>query len=197
MAKSVIAIDVDEVLSPFVEGLVAWHNTHYGTAYSINDFFTYNFHQVWGGSLELAIDKSCRYFENRDPAVGKPLVDAKRVLKHLQQDYELLVVTSRMLTHKTLTETWINEHFPNMFKQIILCNHWAKDGGQALKKSQACLIHGAKFLIDDLPQYVEDAAAEGISGLLFGDYPWNQQVNQHDQIHRVANWQAVENYFYS
>lgn len=196
MAKTVIAIDVDEVLSPFVEGLVAWHNAYYGTAYTLHDFITYNFHQVWGGSLELAIDKSCLYFENRDPETAKPLLNAERVLKRLHQDHELVVVTSRMLTHRSHTEAWINEHFPNIFQQIILCNHWSKEGGQSIKKSQACLTHGAKFLIDDLPRYVEDAASEGISGLLFGNYPWNQQFNPHAQIRRVANWQAVEDYFY-
>ncbi len=194
MAKPVIAVDIDEVLSPFVSGLVPWHNSQYGTALQFADFNTYQFDKVWGGDRDAAIAKSAYYFENRDPTL--PLADAARVLKRLQQNYELIVVTSRMLQHKTQTESWIREHFPNTFAAVLLCNHWSKDNGPAIKKSTACLAHNVQYLIDDLPHYVEDAVSEGISGLLFGDYPWNQAAPNHPKINRVADWQAVEQYFY-
>lgn len=198
MSKKLIAVDIDEVLSPFISGLVEWHNLQFGTVYRVSDFTSYNFHHIWGGSLETAIDKSRHYFENRDPEVCRPLANAQQVLNRLHQNYELIVVTSRILEHKLQTESWIKEHFPNIFAEIILCNHWIKDKNknQTIKKSQACLTLGAQYLIDDLPVYVEDAASEGISALLFGNYPWNQQVADHPQIQRVIDWQSVEAFFF-
>jgi 5'(3')-deoxyribonucleotidase len=193
MSKPVIAVDVDEVLSPFVNGLVPWHNAKYGTNLQFEDFHSYQFNKVWGGDLNEAISKCAFYFENREPV--SPLNDAVDVLQKLQKSFELIVVTSRMLQHKSQTESWIDEHFPNIFSAVLICNHWNKDGGPAIKKSTACLNYGARYLIDDIPHYVEDAVSEGVSGLLFGNYPWNRSVTQHPNINRVANWQAVANFF--
>jgi 5'(3')-deoxyribonucleotidase len=191
----VIAIDIDEVLSPFISGLAPWHNRRYGTSFGVQDFHTYEFHKVWGGDQELAIRKCSDYFENRGHV--PPLPDAVRVLTRLKQNFELIVVTSRMLIHKTLTEEWINTHFPDIFSHILLCNHWDKhNAGPIIKKSAACLQYGAQYLIDDLPHYVADAIEAGMTGLLFGEYPWNQTQLPHPQIQRVAHWPAVESYFY-
>lgn len=191
MQKPVIAIDIDEVLSPFVPEFVVWHNQHYGTEYRLEDFHTYEFYKVWGGSREEAIIKGCDYFETRGAV--EPLADSVAVLNRLRHHYDLMVITSRMLTQKAKTEAWIAEHFPGIFQEIVLCNHWSKNSHEPMmKKSEACLLHGAQYLIDDLPSYVEDAATAGIQGLLFGQYPWNQQVLAHPQIQRVADWRAIE-----
>lgn len=195
MVKPIIAIDIDEVLAPFVSGLIPWHNLRYGTDFRFQDFHTYEFHKVWGGDRELAISKCTDHFENRGTV--QPLPDALRVLTRLKQDYVLMIITSRNLTHKSITENWINSHFPDIFQEILLCNHWDKDSsGPIIKKSAACLLHGAQYLIDDMPYYVAEAASAGIHGLLFGDYPWNRQTLTHSQIHRVSNWLDVENFFY-
>ncbi|MBS0351011.1 MAG: hypothetical protein JSR33_07490 [Proteobacteria bacterium] len=193
MAKAVIAVDVDEVLSPFVSGLAPWHNAKYGTHLQFEDFHSYQFNKVWGGELDEAISKCAFYFENREPVA--PLKDAVAVLQKLQKKYQLIVVTSRMRQHQSQTEAWVNQYFPNIFKAVLLCNHWNKDGHPAIKKSTACLNYGASYLIDDLPHYVEDAVSEGIAGLLFGDYPWNRSVIEHPNINRVVNWQAVADFF--
>lgn len=197
MAKKIIAVDIDEVLSPYVDGLVYWHNAKYGTQLQFNDFSSYEFHRVWGGNLEVAVAKSDEYFENRLPATAMPLNNAQQALTQLKKNYDLIVVTSRKLVHKSKTVSWIEEHFPNYFQEIIICNHWAKDSGPSMKKSEACLLHNAEYLIDDLPHYIKDAATAGINGLLFGNYPWNQQIPVHPKIKRAIDWTAVLNYFYS
>lgn len=194
MRKPVIAVDVDEVLSPYIDGLIHWHNREYGTALQVNDFHTYEFHKVWGGSRDEAIAKGTAYFENRGPV--QPMAEANSVLTRLQQHYEFIVVTSRPLEHKPQTEEWIQQHFPKIFNTIVVCNHWTlNNSGPVIKKSAACVTHGAHYLIDDMPHYAADAAAAGIKALLFGNYPWNQQPASAPQIQRVANWLAVEDYF--
>jgi hypothetical protein len=195
MLKPIIAIDIDEVLSPFVSGLVTWHNREFGTSYQFKDFMSYEFHKVWGGDLDSAIHKSSFHFENRDEVA--PLEDAVKVLTQLKKGYELIVVTSRMLKHRSQTESWLEQHFPGIFSKIVLCNHWdrSENPGPFLKKSTACLQYGAQYLIDDAPAYIEEAAVAGIQGLLFGEYPWNQQIQAHPLIQRVNHWQAVLHYF--
>ena len=174
--KAVIAVDIDEVLTPGLPGLITWHNLNYGTTLHLNDFYTYEFHKILGGDRDSAIAKCVLYFESSEPT--QPFADAIRVLNRLKQDYELIVVTSRMLKHKLQTEAWINRFFPNVFKSVSVCNLWRQTGNNlpSIKKSTACLELGAKYLIDDLPHYIEDATLNGISGLLFGEYPWNQRI---------------------
>lgn len=193
MSKPIVAVDIDEVLSPFVPGLTDWHNRQYGTALKVDDFHTYEFHKIWGGTVDTAISKSAAYFESREPV--PPLDDALSVLSRLQQNYEFIVVTSRMLLHKTQTEAWIREHFPGIFKEIVICNHWTLDkSSPRVEKSAACIERGIEILIDDSPKYIEDVSAKGMTGLLFGDYPWNRRITDHPRIARVHNWAAVENY---
>ncbi len=80
----------------------------------------------------------------------------------------------------------------------MICNHWNLDKqGRVIQKSTACLEHNAQYLIDDLPYYIQAAASAGITGLLFGDYPWNQHFSSIQPVERVPNWQAVENYFFA
>ncbi len=196
MTKTVIAVDIDEVLMPNIPGLIIWHNFNYGTNLHLNDFYTYEFHKIWGGDRDSAIAKCAHYFENSKTI--HPFTDAVRVLNRLKQDYKLVIVTSRMLKHQPQTEAWISQFFPNIFTSILVCNHWKRDNiSPSIKKSAACLQLGAKYLIDDLPSYIEDVVVEGISGLLFGQYPWNRETTNHPLISRVTDWQAVENYFYS
>lgn len=195
MTKTVIAIDIDEVLTPTVPALVDWHNLNYGTNLHFNDFHTYEFHKIWGGDRDSAIAKCAYYFENSQST--PPFADARRVLTRLRQDYDLIVVTSRMLEQRMQTEAWLNQYFPSIFTSILVCNHWKRDNASpTIKKSAACLQFGAKYLIDDLPSYIQDVTNEGIYGLLFGHYPWNQQIADHPLVSRVTDWQAVEDYFY-
>jgi 5'(3')-deoxyribonucleotidase len=196
MLKPVIAIDIDEVLSPFVDGLITWHNREFGTSFHFQDFFSYEFNKVWGGDLESAVGKCSLHFEIREPVL--PIENALRVLNSLKKSYELIIVTSRMLKHKSQTEAWLEQHFPKIFSAIVHCNIWDKsqDPRPILKKSVACLQYHAQYLIDDAPMYIEEAAGTGIQGLLFGEYPWNRQIQDHPLIHRVNNWDAVEHYFF-
>lgn len=60
--KIIIAVDLDEVLGYFIESLCVFHNEVYGTNYTIDSFFSYNFVDVWGGSVDETFDKVIYYF---------------------------------------------------------------------------------------------------------------------------------------
>ena len=52
-----IGLDLDEVLSRFVLGLVEYYNSTYKTSLKLEDFHSYKFWEVWGGTKEDTIKK--------------------------------------------------------------------------------------------------------------------------------------------
>lgn len=52
MIKPIIAIDIDEVLAYFIPALLIYHNEHYETDLTVDSFYSYEFHKVWGGTKE-------------------------------------------------------------------------------------------------------------------------------------------------
>lgn len=51
--KPVVAVDVDEVLAQFTAKLADFHNDTYGgTSLTVDSFVSYEFHKVWGGSVQ-------------------------------------------------------------------------------------------------------------------------------------------------
>lgn len=52
-SKPIIAVDIDEVLAQFIPKLADFHNDIYGgPSLSTESFVSYEFHKVWGGSIE-------------------------------------------------------------------------------------------------------------------------------------------------
>jgi 5'(3')-deoxyribonucleotidase len=199
--KQTIAIDMDEVLAPFVSDMILWHNHKFDTHLQLNQFKSYNFTEVLGGTYAEALAISDEFHLSRQPYKIKPLTGAKEALSQLKSHYQLILVTSRPLQHQDYIEKWINYHLPNIFNHIILCNHWTQNE-IAIKKSTVCQQYGADYLIDDLPQYVDDVTHCGITGLLFGHYPWNQINNQDEENQkfpkaylRVKDWKDVIDFF--
>ena len=52
-----IGVDLDEVLGDFLSSLIQYHNTNYNSVLSREDFHSYKFWEVWGGTKEEAIQK--------------------------------------------------------------------------------------------------------------------------------------------
>ena len=54
MPKRTIAVDVDDVLFPFVPEIIVHYNGLRGAAFRMEDFSKYHFSEVWGISEEEA-----------------------------------------------------------------------------------------------------------------------------------------------
>lgn len=52
-----VGVDLDEVLADFLPSLMDYHNENYGTDFKKEDFHSYQFWHVWGGTREEAIQK--------------------------------------------------------------------------------------------------------------------------------------------
>jgi hypothetical protein len=58
MCKPIVAVDIDEVLAQFIPKLAEFHNDVYGgNSLTIDSFVSYEFHRVWGGTVEECSSK--------------------------------------------------------------------------------------------------------------------------------------------
>lgn len=176
--RKVIAVDLDEVLGSFVPQLCLFHNHKYGTSLTPEDFNSYCFDQVWGGSRSSADDKMHEFFESDfflgDTAAGKsgqgiPCIEgALRVLQKHAAHFELHIVTSRQHVLQEHTRRWVSANYPGLFAELHFGNHFSKDGVQT-SKPDLCKAISAVVIIDDNMRYATECAAAGIPAYLFGE----------------------------
>lgn len=173
MPKLRIAIDVDDVLVPFMETFVKHHNDRYNSSYVVGDFYTLHWHKIFGGTAEEAIRKDRIFHAEQHIRQVSPLEHAKHNLDLLAEEFDLVVVTSRRLELEETTLDWLDEHFPNYFSEVAFCNHWAPNE-ESITKSEMCKRLGAVALVDDNIDYILECVQQGMLGILFGEYAWNQ-----------------------
>lgn len=190
MPNPTIAIDLDEVLSPFVADLMTWYNKTFKTDFSFDQYTTYNFAEIWGCTKEESVEICNDFHHSRDIKEIIPIPNSVEALALLKDKFDLVLVTSRPLQHLDYTNSWINHYHPNVFADVVLCNHWTSIG-KAVKKSEVCKKINANYFIDDLPHYVEEVANCNIKSLIFGNYPWNQKPINHENIQRVSGWDEI------
>lgn len=197
--KPVLACDIDEVLAHFAQSLALFHNHSYNTAFTADDFHSYDFHLVWGGTVDECNEKMELYFlSDHFQNQLYPISQAFECLKRLGEHFDLQVVTARQNKLKGITVDWINLYFPGIFSQLHFGNHYSTEGKKR-SKSEMCREIGAFALIDDSFAYAKDCAMSGIPTILFGDYAWNRSFDvapfnaTEEMIIRVRNWdEAVE-----
>jgi 5'(3')-deoxyribonucleotidase len=192
-SKPVIAVDLDDVLAIHVEEFIAFSNKTFGTNLTIEE---YNDHwgEMWQIDHEEA-EKRAQLWRTPDRVANfrKPDVDPSYVLEQLIKRFDLVIATARPSVWNDSTVEWVNKQYPNIFKDVRLVPVWT--GVKRQTKAEVCHEIGARYLIDDLPDNCEIAATAGIECLLFGDYPWNRQAELVPGMTRVANWDAVLEYF--
>lgn len=194
MSKEIIAVDVDDVLVPHFEDLIAWYNREYGTSLQLSDNHS-NDNAVWGTKTEReAIMRVERFYETDEFLNGQPALEAQEILKELNKRYDLIIITARDSKIEAATRNWIDAHFYQLFRIVHFTAQYSLDSPR-LRKADICLESGAKYLIDDTPHHVLPAAKEGVNGVIFGDYPWNQTNELPENVVRCKDWPAVLEYF--
>ncbi|RYG69279.1 hypothetical protein EON64_03110 [archaeon] len=57
-SRPIVAVDIDEVLAQFTPTLAEFHNEQYGgITLTVDSFESYEFHRVWGGTVEECSQK--------------------------------------------------------------------------------------------------------------------------------------------
>jgi 5'(3')-deoxyribonucleotidase len=191
--KPTVAVDLDEVLGYFVAPLAEYHNECYGTTLTQDDFNSYLFSQVWGGTQKEGEHKVHDFFESKyfDDI---PLVDgARQVLEKHLEHFNFVLVTSRQHVIEGHTRKWLQHHYPGIFCSLHFGNHFGLAGVKT-SKPVMCERVGAICLIDDSLHYARQCSAlDNFTVVLFGKYGWNASTEQlRDNVIRLNDWQAVD-----
>jgi uncharacterized HAD superfamily protein len=187
-----IGIDLDEVLGHSLPELIAFHNHNYGTNLKTEDFTSYNFEKVWGGTLAEAIDKveefhKTQYFKNI-----KPMEGAKEVLEKLKKNNELFVITARRDNIRKETEEWVNKYYPNIFSKIYFTDEFSNASTKSTTKKKICDSLDIDIFIEDNIKYALECAGPKRKVYLL-NYQWNQTKEKLPKnIIRVNSWKEID-----
>jgi 5'(3')-deoxyribonucleotidase len=172
-----ICIDMDEVMADSVAEHLARYNREY------NDNITKaDLHGKWIWDV-VSFDRHPRLeeFLRSDDFfdVLDVMADAPRVLRLLQQHYEVFIASAAMEVPTSFNAKyrWLQRHFPTMpSTNIVFC------GDKSILR--------ADFLIDDNPRQLRRFTGEGI----LYDSPHNVAVKGYRRVH---NWLEIESLFLS
>lgn len=100
-------------------------------------------------------EKVYKFFESQEFERIQLVPGCVEGIKKLKEHYDLFIVTSRQHILKDNTVNFINNTFPNCFKDIVFGNHYGIEGSKISKKDM-CKQVNAFCLIDDSLKYAKD-----------------------------------------
>ena len=193
MKKQIIAVDIDEVLFPFIAQFAEFHNARYKTKLTPEQFLSYEFEHALGLNLTETIERVYE-FTSQDHLHIQPLGEAQTALKKLSEEFELHIITARNPKFEASTRAWIETYFEGIFSSIELIGY-APVMEKPRTKAEVCLSLGAQILIDDSVDHLKECSRLGIEGVLFGDYTWNQTESLPKGVVKCTNWEEVLEHF--
>ena len=193
MSRETIAVDIDEVLFPFVDSFVEYDNALHGGEFRAENFSTYAFEDVLGTTIHEAMSRIYDFNGSSHDHIG-PLDKAREALITLSDRFDLAIVTARHPQFEAHTSGWLNRHLDGFFSSLShIGYHLVME--KPVKKVDVCRELGAVALIDDSISHVSECAEVGMQGILFGDYPWNKAETLPIGVIRCHDWPAVLEHF--
>lgn len=195
MSKPVIVCDIDDVVFPFIDGMVTHYNSHYDAALTAEDYVSFDFTDVWGGTQEEA-NNIVEEFLNTDMLHLEPKAGVVEAFTKLKQDFDIVMVTARNGVFEENTTLWLRTHLSDLFSHAIFVGN-PHDGRPYRSKGEICKELGAVLIIDDHPGNVMSGVEAGTDGVLFGDKSWTVDgAAQHPEVKHCHNWEEVLEFIY-
>lgn len=192
-----IAIDIDDVVAMTSEAVREWANEKAGMTLGAHDYFLteadyWNYYEaVWEkhGVASLSLED---FLETMDASQGhiRAMEDARRVIRALKSEYDLVFMTARRPAHKDSTRVWLDEFIDSSVPLYLSHNPFANEVAQS--KGELCAELGIDMLIDDNVDNCHSALQYGVDAIVFGNYGWNVDVP--DGVVRCQSWSQVEEY---
>lgn len=185
-----IAFDLDEVLAGFLPALIEFHNKKHNKNLKLEDFNSYNFWEIWGGTREEAIDEVNDFHRIGYSSNIKPIKGAEEAIKELKKDNELFVITSRYEEVSDETRLWLEKYFPKTFSDVLFSGDFTKKIGAKTKK-EYCDILGIDVMVEDSFDFAHSCLDDKRIVILL-NYPWNKDRNvEGHNIIRVNTWEEI------
>ena len=163
-----IAIDIDEVLVPFLRPMAKHHKKSISkTRYS------YVYRDIFDITEEESQKMVQEFYKSQAFTQLTPIKGAQRAMYKLRKDADkMYVVTGRQDIVREETEDWIDIFFPNIFDDVILTNSYTP---HEVKKADICRALNIGLIIDDNKGICDQCIEAGTDALNFiGEdiYPW-------------------------
>lgn len=176
MEKPLFGIDCDDVLIDLNSVLHPWHNAKYGTAIQFEEIYTYQLEKIWDVSREEAIRRAMEFYETELASSLSAMDGAVDALQQLKERFDLVVITSRPVKIKPLTLKVLDNHFPDIFRDVIHTDAFNL-AGSGISKAEVCKRLGVKVFMDDHLLYLEEIASAGNTTPYLFRRPWNLQFS--------------------
>lgn len=195
-----IGLDIDEVLLRLLDAFILYHNHAYGTRVVKDDFRSYSFEEILGGSKEEMKEKvlhfyTTPYFKDIQPVPGSQQGIARLAGADRSERKNLLyVITARAAGIKDQTQESLAYHFPNRFSGVELTDQWFGTSAEKPRtKSSVCVDKNIEVMVEDSLMHALDCAAAGIKVLLLDlGYGWNQTSEKlPENIKRAHSWEEI------
>ena len=138
-----IAIDIDEVLMPFVKPMANWRGhkmpRRRGYNYVYRDMFKLS---------EFESQKMVReFYESQTFEMIEPIEGAHEAITRLRRDAtKIYAVTGRQQPVRAKTEEWLGLHFPMLFDDLVLTDSFTE---HEIAKLDVCRALNLDTIIDD------------------------------------------------
>jgi 5'(3')-deoxyribonucleotidase len=189
-----VALDLDDVIVPSAAAIIDTYNQQFGTALTLAQLYSTGLDE-WGVPDEETAVQRVDAIVGADEfyrlAPTQQAIAGVRTLH--KQAQQLYIITGRPDIVSVATCRWLEEHFPDIFTDVIFSNLYDKE--KFLDKGDLCVDLGVGVLIDDHLRHVTSASGKGIECVLFGNYPWNQADTLPAGVTRCLDWPAVLEYF--
>ena len=166
-----IAIDIDEVLMPFVKPMADWR----GHKMPRRRGYNYVYREMFGIS-EFESQKMVReFYDSRAFEMIEPIEGAQEAIERLRGNAtKIYAVTGRQQPVRGKTEDWLELHFPGMFDDLVLTNSFTE---HEIAKVDVCRGLNLDTIIDDSELNCLSCAYSGVNAIHFGGtkgelYPW-------------------------
>ncbi|MFX1497075.1 MAG: hypothetical protein ACFFBH_06090 [Promethearchaeota archaeon] len=179
-----VAVDIDGVLLDVMITYCKTFNRLYNTNYKKSDVKNWEFFRDWNISEKEAFKVFYKVYEN---SIEIPFIDkdAPKILKDLNLNYNVYIVTARQAKFKDPTLEKLKSH--GIKKNI----HYKKLFFLEPRPYDVKLKHDFDIYIDDSPNLANSIKKMKMRLLLLFDQPWNQNVDSEDNVIRVYNWNEI------
>jgi len=178
MMEKIIGVDLDEVLSETIDGVLKFHN------YQINDIPAHrediSHYYLWDvEKYGLTQEEGVKYFRSFLDEAQKseeilPVQWAKEWLEKLKNDWwKIIIVTARREEIKDFTIHRLNEHFQWLRDEILFASHFTVN---SVEKSELCKQHWINIMIEDNLEYAIELTNAWVKMYLL-DKPWNKRFD--------------------
>ena len=174
-----IAIDIDEVLVPFLNPMARYHKQKSGTQKTDKPKYSYVYRDIFNVTEEESQKMVREFYKSSHFKALKPIRGSQRAMRSIRRNAEkMYIVTGRQDVVREDTELWVDYFFTGIFDDVILTNSYTPN---EVKKVDICRALNIGFIIDDNKAICDACIESGMTALNFigtheeDVYPWCEE----------------------